>query len=212
MSLAFAQGPVVWREDFSYTDAASINGVGGWIAPGVSGDIAMGVATGALQRTTGSGWSAAITGHQGFGRTPGFDITFDIAAPPDSTNQVFCQVLAGGNGVGTTGYVANIKQAVSANSQWKLQRFAAGSVAATHVDVTDAVLAAGDAIGIRVMPGTVALWRRLSGTWAQVGGTATDTTLTAGTIAVETNAGATRIDAITVRRTEPILVLVGCGA
>lgn len=211
MSLAFGQGPTVWRDGFDYADASSINGVGGWIAPGVSGDVAMGVATGALQRTSGSGWSAAITGHTGFGRAPGYDYVFEVASPPDSTNQLFCEVLAGGNGVGTTGYVANIKQAVSANSRWKLQRFNAGSVAATHVDVTDAVLTAGDAVGLRVLPGSVSLWRRLAGAWAQVGAAAADTTFTAGTIGVETSAGATRIDSITVCRTDPALAIMGCG-
>lgn len=211
MALAFARGPVVWREDFAYTDAASIDGTGGWVAPGISGDVAMGVAGGALQRTAGSGWSAAITSHQGFRRAPGIDFVFEIAATPDGTNQVFAIVLGGGPGAGTTGYVANINMSAG-NSRWRLQRFSNGSNSATHVDASDAVLAAGDALGLRCLPGVVAMWRRVGGAWSQVGAAAADATFAAGSVGVETNAGATRIDAITAHRAVPALASVGCGS
>lgn len=194
--VGFGGGAAVWSDTFTYSDTASINGVGGWYAPGISGSAAMGVATNALQRVSGSGWAAALTSKADFAR--GIDVVFEIAATPDTTNQMILAVFGGASGSATTGYAANINMANGANTRCRLQRFASGSVQATHVDVTDAVVTAGSAIGLRITTDTVALWRRIGGTWAQVGATVTDTTLTTGSLSIETNAGATRIDAVSV--------------
>lgn len=191
----FATGAVQWDETFTYADTATIGTP--WTAPGIPGQAAMGVASGAMQRTVGSGWSSAVTEKTDF--TRGVDVAFEIAAVPDSTNQVLLEYLAGTTS--TAGYIVNIGMSTG-NTRFRLQRWTNNSVSATHVDVTDAVLAAGDAIGMRVTSTGVELWRRLAGgPWTQVGSTAADTTISAGTIAVETNAGATRIDRITVRAT-----------
>ena len=210
---AFASGPILWRDDFARADVTSIDAEAEWISPATAGDAQMGIATGALQRVSGSGWAGAMTAKVDWGRAPALDFVWVLAATPDTTNEVLFGALGSTTPTpGTGGYVARVTMNGASPSRWRLQRWVAGSSVATHVDVTDVVAAAGDAVGVRLTPTVAALWRRQGGVWTQVGSTASDANITAGSVVIETQAGATRIDEVRVHRALDWMALVGVGA
>lgn len=217
---AFAQGPLAWSDDFAGYTNGDVNTVtgGAWAGPVVTGDQVGRIDAGDLIRGTASGWGGAYTTKADFGRDT--DFVWEIAAKPGDGLQMLLYMLAvpaasGGN----TGYVLNISAVASANDRFRLQRWNANTVAATHVDVSDAELGNGDALGLRVRgDGVLQFMRRQAGTWSQIGSDVTDATLTAGRVMLESNSGATRIGSISAYNAADVaaadhsgLLLRGCG-
>lgn len=203
--MAIGDGPVVWSEDFAYPDSTSPPS--GWAAPIVSGDSQMGTIGGMAYRATTPGWGSGYTADKS-DFTDG-DYLFTIT-PPINGNTAYLEIMVADVGTTTNdAYAIRVKDGQASNDTVALERITNGTYpSATLATGTPAALTAGAQVCIRKDGTSLSLhWRASSsGTWAQIGSTATDSTYSTGRVGFETNDSTFRLDRIEVRS---LVTLIG---
>jgi hypothetical protein len=187
-------GTEIFSEPFTYTDGTIDTRSGTqWDNPLWTGQSPSTVVSNQLRvGPTTSGWNDCYSITDTFGDG---DMVFTLAGKPGDTLSLLAHICAAHEGEGgVDAYTLNLA-AQAGTDRIRLHEWSNGSVVTTHID-TNVEIAAADQFCIRRDGDTLAIARKASGgSWTQIGSTITsETTLTSGRIAFESNSGVCFID------------------